>query len=1405
MSDINSDPEMSVDEYREAAQRYQDSQNDEELKGSRQVYEPATKEENEAKGDLQPIDTDQQAKESVINAIKSPADKALSFVNRAVKGGQAVDASHFMNMPAGEAKEAAREEFFQKYYNKSSEEFQKDNFLQNTLAGFRNQNATDAAAIPAAIGMGALDFPMDVIGNLPGGEYLDNKWDEATEYSSPVLKTVRQLSTIVIPTLIGSKAVGSKLTPALNSSQMPVLSKSLANIGAYGALDVGVIGLSDVGEEDNASRALVDTFPSVFGPDGAVPLPDWLVTLDGDSPAVRKMKNMYEAGPLSVATNILGYWLQAGKPTLRWYNPLDDTAKQYKNAQISLNASDEGLKEIALIDEALQGGTLDQTQRSSLLAKRGLLVEEIQKHNSIEDYVKHAEGTQSNQVDDIASRKLNNSPDEVDWDPDVYGNGSPKQSIPAANVARNMADTTAIKNGDVVGTPSPIITEGDKATTARETVLGIAEASENTGKFNAVIDGTKYTNKDMNEAAWKIYRSIVYADNIDDVKNLFLNNKRVLDLGEGIFRQEYTNADQYEAALYGLRDLSNRYLGKGIMQSSARVMDTLGREISDIAEATRKLAPHVDGDEALDLILDKMEYLMSEIGLNRHISKFQHGQLDQWTNALKTSDDPSSLINQLIDNFDEAEAGIHLKSGLLTNTLREIQKKNPLALKPFLAAFETSGGDVDTIAKLMKYAEDAVTPLGMLVSPNPKQMNLWAKGAWSVGFNNVLSGLAAGRAILGNTYNAISKPLLAISSGTIEGALKGGDFSALKKSMYYYGAAGETNSRALKAGWQALKKGWQSPDAMMGSLRKDMVVADTRDWSILEDLRNTWVGEGNVGKIMQLDSARLMYDFSRWRVNRIGMTFLNAADAMYDTTMATYTSRVSAYAEVFGKHGKVTPELLAAAEKKHYLKKFDKSGRLTDKVTEALGAEGKLNLDDALSTEINKAVTRFPMLKPIFMFPRTVSNDFKMALSWTPMQAIPGINKYSKVIWAQTEDDIIKAMAEHGIDYKNTPNGLQLFENLRTEYKGRMAFSGLLTAGLFNYAMGGNIRGNGSHKPGQRKYERDNYNYDTKMIRVPVPGGGKENDMWVSFEGIPMIEPMLTLLGDMAYYARDINEPMMKDIQDKLTWTISATFFEDSVFSGLEPLVALINGDTSWFTRLAANTTRIFLPMSGMAGVLAKSIDSTQKDIHDNFMHYIINRTPVISQALPKSVDIWTGSYVNDLENPMLRAVNAVMPIQVSGTAEPWRVTLREMGYDGLNILRTDSSGSYEYKGSEREYINKLVGDQQMFKKAQRIINSPKHQEEVGKIKALRASGEELNWDNVSMKGRPRVFRELDKVVKEAQALAEQTMLQERPDIVELITAQQLIKKYQSQGRVDDAVQVGRDAQKVEQVLNIRK
>ena len=51
---------------------------------------------------------------------------------------------------------------------------------------------------------------------------------------------------------------------------------------------------------------------------------------------------------------------------------------------------------------------------------------------------------------------------------------------------------------------------------------------------------------------------------------------------------------------------------------------------------------------------------------------------------------------------------------------------------------------------------------------------------------------------------------------------------------------------------------------------------------------------------------------------------------------------------------------------------------------------------------------------------------------------------------------------------------------------------------------------------------------------------------------------------------------------------------------------------------------------------------------------------------LPDQIDIWTGNPVNDIDNPYLRALNALSPVKVSGTNEPWRVSYVTYRYDGL-------------------------------------------------------------------------------------------------------------------------------------------
>ena len=128
------------------------------------------------------------------------------------------------------------------------------------------------------------------------------------------------------------------------------------------------------------------------------------------------------------------------------------------------------------------------------------------------------------------------------------------------------------------------------------------------------------------------------------------------------------------------------------------------------------------------------------------------------------------------------------------------------------------------------------------------------------------------------------------------------------------------------------------------------------------------------------------------------------------------------------------------------------------------------------------------------MFPRTSSNYINASASWTPLSLIPGFNKYSKTIYARSKDDIVKALSEHGIDYATTPNAQIIFENLRAEYTGRLAFSTLMVGTLWQYAMSGNIRGNGHYNASRRSKERDNFGYETKTINI----AGK----WVSYKGI---------------------------------------------------------------------------------------------------------------------------------------------------------------------------------------------------------------------------------------------------------------------------------------------------------------
>ena len=207
-----------------------------------------------------------------------------------------------------------------------------------------------------------------------------------------------------------------------------------------------------------------------------------------------------------------------------------------------------------------------------------------------------------------------------------------------------------------------------------------------------------------------------------------------------------------------------------------------------------------------------------------------------------------------------------------------------------------------------------------------------------------------------------------------------------------------------------------------------------------------------------------------------------------------------------------------------------------------------------------------------------------------------------------------------------------------------------------------------------------------------------------------------------------------------------------------------------------------------------------------------MNRLPILSSMLPEQIDIWTGAPLNDIDNPFLRMLNAVSPIKVSGTREPWRVWLESTGWDGMSRLRKDSTGSYEYSVEERELIYKYIGEQQMFKRIEKLMKSKRYNDEVGKIRAHRATGDDLRNENIKIETQKLpVIQEINNIVRYAQKNAELRLLNEArtnpklKHIPNAIMYQRLTDQAVKGGNIDKARELQKRELETRQLLQMSK
>ena len=1278
-----------------------------------------------------------------------------------------------------------------------------------------------------ASAFGALDVPFDVIGLIPGLGGIDDTWDEVSGFKNEGAKKFRAAASVIIPSIVSGGAY-AKFHAARN---LKGISGAAQWVGGQMAINGAIGAASDYGEDptnrlithpDNFKR-LSEAMPWMFGPSGWFPTVADLADADATHPYVNRLLAGLDEGILQGFGDIIGYGINLGKPALSKILPKTAKAKSWKAKQVIENLETDTRNAIVDIDTAIAGST-DANKIKVLELKKEQLLDQASKtgasevtQNPAESWFKTRQKERQIYRDKRALEKIARDPMIQNFDPDIAQKlASEKNLAGIPNTPPGFSVLNAVDvDGQLAGYTSrlgvatrpytPAMEKAMMLGKSRHVVAGIAQKVRESDAYEAFQGIFRTNTGQINQRVYEIYNKIMRAGTGDELRELLTNTdyrdtKGLLNKFQERVTVTYLGDDgAARAAATALNDLMNVYIGRDVAESSARVMHTLGSEISAKAGVPVQFANLVDEEQVFKNIVDKMGILEHEYGIAKYVSGWQQNEKKnnlKWLKQLWNSEDPGQLAQVTLEEFGAKSKEIADNWAAFQKQLDAATAINPKLRRTLGKAYDATNGKVDSLVKLNKFTKYHLNPLGLLWNREAKelgisgwQMNQFARGAWAVTYNNVLSGVSAMRAAVGNGVMLIGKPIAALSRASVTSVLKR-DMEPLERVIYMYGGMFETAGRALDDSVQRMKKVHKDPDFMQRAARKDFVMEESNTWEILDDVHDSWHKEGEYGHNFMYGWAKFQRKIARQPWFRTGITGMSGVDAYTDTFMATFQSRLGAYEEVFTRYGKqVDPEFFAAklkeAEELNYSKMFNKDGMLTDGAAKTASGEIALNLDDGFSKAINPFLNKFPPLKTLMMFPRTSMNQIKLALSYTPLSAIPGIGKYGDLLMAG--DDLVKikeVMKSHGIkNWDETPNAMAIYRNLRDEYEGRLMMGAGTTALSWMYAMSGGIRGNGPV---------DHNELIKLKKRGWKPNTVKVGNSWVSYKGVPIIEQFFNLMGDMAYYQTALGANMTQNFIDKAMWTLTSTYLNQTPLAGIEPILAMTRGDEGAMKRYLAQNVRAASFQSGAHGVIAKAITNAQKEIYNDFWGYVRNNTVFKDMSYSK-IDHWTGEEIDEIDNPILRGINAISPIKVHGGNEPWRLWLLNSGFNDLAEIKTDRFGN-EYEPEARELIGKFMGDAQMWKKIDKWKDNPIYNEQLDKLRKYINSGaseEEVGMFRNELPIYKKIKKLLDTEKKNAEKRIADDPRYEHLNILGL--GKQRTKQLMSQNKIEEAAQSSRN------------
>ena len=1096
------------------------------------------------------------------------------------------------------------------------------------------ENIVAAGSTPA---LGVADFVSDAAALVPFLKPVSEWWNANSPRSNhPAHKATRDAASIIIPTMYGGGVVVGSLKSATAAMAIPKATRILGSIAAHAGVDTAVTSISSHSKDQENIAAALNEW---LGWD--IP---W-ATRDGDSPDVIRKKNIYESAGLSVGVDLITSAFSLAKAIK--VIPGDEFAER------ALARHRLGFEGEDPITANVLGRRSSRTkaQRAEAIAR---MVRDPQGAKGYDPFINEPSlGPQSRAVTDL---EVNPIKAKID-------NWRIQNNIGTTNGrARPVVSTSFIKKMNNA-TPS------QRAEGYRN--LFDKDIAANVG---AKIDGTVIPPDEINQAVTKLYNQVFNPDvklkqmesAINDMKHNFYQKKNFMGETEWrIVNEAFVSA------------FENVYNPK-VMRASAMVTNQAGGDIADIATGMSMIGDVAMTGRQQEMMIDKLRLLSREVRTNQYISS-KFGEYRQ----LELGNNPSALKKFILDQNDNFAKGLQraqAKSDEFYQTLETISKENPEYLKPLAYAMEATNGEVDQIWKLNRWAEENIGFIKKgFYDGNPEIPSLIIKGLNGVRYNHILSGLAPLRAMTGNSMLTAFKP-----ASVFVGAAATGDTATLKKALWTYGGISENIKRAYKVMGDEWRLAKQRPEEAMMRGRADLRQAKMDNFEALEAMSEVWKKEGNTGKVAMWNIAKGLAWYNNNPFVRWGINAMYAIDGFTSSMMASGSARAKAYNILMKETGGgFSQAAFDKLQKRLYSQAFDHTGLLTDKAAKHASQEIALNLDNAVANDLNKFLERFPVARPLFMFPRTGLNALNMTWSFTPGSSlIPLQTKARKVFTARNSQEMAEVLMDHGLEVSD-----EAFATLKSEYIGRQLMGGAVVTGAGIWALEGNLTGNGPADAGERK-RMMTMGWQPNSIKNPITG------KWHSYKGFEPFDTLLGLVGDAVYFSNRVDDSIIEDRFRKLAFSISMNISNKTFISGFEPLVSMFSGDEGAWNRFVINQADSLIPFapSGVRSILNNAIAPQLKDVENDWGSLMANKWKFLGpNNLVDQIDIYTGKPIR-FQEPLTAAANAFMPFfKSNGDMEPWRQWLLSTGWDSVGTMKVNPISKQPLTPKERQWINNWI------------------------------------------------------------------------------------------------------------------